>query len=809
MNNELKDYKEGIARLMFERIPSMFPTFEFKKVRGNWQSVYHHNGNKDRGGRAASVIKSTAPSYVFNNGSEDGIGIFDFYAKVNGRPLDDFFGILDEIADKIGAERYSSEKREEKRREVEFMQAIHERARTALYTPEGAAVLDYLKTERGYSDELISKMGFGVLTSAIANDLNSHFEGYAPKASAFPLIVPLYEGQRVDAFKFRRITSDADKYRNPSNIEKKIRFRSIRSAVVLVEGEIDALHANAVGFDNVASVGGLDITKEQGDDLRRRGVEKVVFCLDSESDETKRGNVAGKIKKAISELNKLDISVEVVELPIIDGKKTDLDSYLLKEGAEWFRYLTATGRPKSGPSYLAEVIAEQGKKEGKTGAQIARAVIRSSLDFRPLERREMYSILRDLLSYEVTEQDIADEAAAIEEERKNEQAREAVKKYSRIISSAAASGDVEGVTKATTELSSALAESRERESFDEIYRQATDSKTYRERLAATTAGIPTGFGLRQGKNVERLQIEPAALTYVAARTSHGKSRFLLNLAADIIERREGKVLYFVYEGTAAETALRSLVTYYGKGQRERKFPDISINPYRTISTYYREGTTEYFLRDSFAAFNVAEGEFWRMIDDGKIAFFGVNYSVEELVRNIGRIAKKEKISAVFIDYIQKLRSEKRSSDKKDELRNISDELLRSAVSLDVPFILAAQLNRETRVALDISTSNIADCAEIEKDANTILALFDFAVDKGYYDDASELLQRIPSENPEDLRGKLFVRLLKNRFGSVGIWDLLDVDRSTGYVVRNLTDADDELRRTAKEKEIQSAKQLFK
>lgn len=791
--NELNNYKEQLFAAVYNNPDAVFPEFGFKGNDKELRSHLHTDGREDGSKRKdASVIKAKAKGFVFNNGSADGIGVIDLYMQRTGK---DFKTALDEMADALGIERFQWKRNEEEERRASTLQTIYGNCRTALFSPEGRATLDYLENVRNYTPELANKIGFGHLTPTAAATLNNIFgAGFAPNPSEFPLVIPLYEDGEIKALKYRRINGDGDKYRNSTGA-KRIFFRYITKKVVFVEGEIDALHANAAGLRNVVALRGLSISEEDIERMKRRGVEEVVFLNETDIEEATRKKVAARTLGNISLIYRAGMEVSVATVPTTPGEKTDADKYLLSHTADELK--SVIYHNTGGAQYTAETIAAEGLAEGKQPAEIARRIVRASIDFRPFDRPAMNEAIRRVLGVEVKESDIEEERLLMEEERKRKEAAKTTADLTRRLNAAASEGNIEEAARITSELYGELSDIRTANDFEEERRRASSWSSYTERLAKRPEGLFTGYGFGDPTRgeVEALKLEPGALTYVCARSSHGKSRFLLNLALNVAESQKGKVLYFVYEGSAEETLLRALTTYTGRHNAE----PISARPFDTLANYFRTGETQYFKNGTFDNWsNTAATKFLHLIQGEKIAFHDITPTVEGLIQYIQFEAKNGRISAVFVDYIQKLTTEERYTLRKDELRAVSGKLLEAAKSLQLPFVLAAQLNRETNAAPKISLSNIADASEIEKDANTVVLTFDFHIDVKGWDDKKELSELcrdaggdLSEENfKEWTKGKIYCRFLKNRFGVAGRWSFLNIDKATGNISPNMENAPD-------------------
>ena len=142
-------------------------------------------------------------------------------------------------------------------------------ATRALSSPSGAATLAYLRG-RGYTDEDIKAMELGYCSSETASKVEGAPYG---AGSTYVLAIPYRSGNSILGFKFRRIDGDKDKYRNTSGLPKKASLFGLTGLrltgngkkdrdITVVEGELDALHAQRVGVENIVAAAGGELSSE-------------------------------------------------------------------------------------------------------------------------------------------------------------------------------------------------------------------------------------------------------------------------------------------------------------------------------------------------------------------------------------------------------------------------------------------------------------------------------------------------------------------------------------------------------------------
>ncbi|OPZ63108.1 MAG: replicative DNA helicase [Candidatus Aminicenantes bacterium ADurb.Bin508] len=148
------------------------------------------------------------------------------------------------------------------------------------------------------------------------------------------------------------------------------------------------------------------------------------------------------------------------------------------------------------------------------------------------------------------------------------------------------------------------------------------------------------------------------------------------------------------------------------------------------------------------------------------------------------------IKAVFLDYVQAIYKGGNRKDRRDELRDICNDLNKKSIALDIPIILSAQLNRETPNPTDMSSDNIAESADITRYANTILLLWDSIKTRDIRGGLSGYTSTTEGRRLQERgfilgeKGKLYAVLSKNRGGTPDIEGILEYVPETGKVVEN-------------------------
>jgi replicative DNA helicase len=114
---------------------------------------------------------------------------------------------------------------------------------------------------------------------------------------------------------------------------------------------------------------------------------------------------------------------------------------------------------------------------------------------------------------------------------------------------------------------------------------------------------------------------------------------------------------------------------------------------------------------------------------------------------------REKIGAVFIDYIQRMSTTRRTQDKRTEIAHISDMILQTAKEINRPIILGAQFNRGAKEEREPRLEHLKEAGNLEEDANTVLSVW------------NESRENDSAEEGNTREVELKIKALKNREGN--------------------------------------------
>lgn len=266
------------------------------------------------------------------------------------------------------------------------------------------------------------------------------------------------------------------------------------------------------------------------------------------------------------------------------------------------------------------------------------------------------------------------------------------------------------------------------------------------------SGLATGFS-----DFDKLTdgMHGAEMIVIAARPSMGKTAFAMNVAEHVGVELKKPIAVFSLEMSTQQLVQRLLCS------RAR------VNLARVRDGFLSERD---FPALQTAASKLAESKIF--IDDTSAL------SILELRAKARRLKSQHDIQAIFIDYLQLLRStSKRAQENRQiEIAEISSGLKALAKELSIPIMVLAQLNRnpETRSGDSKGRPRLSDLREsgsIEQDADLVGLL----VREEYYADTDD--------EKEAAEGKATLIIAKQRNGPVGDVHLTFLKEFTRFETR--------------------------
>ena len=733
---------------LYSHIPQIFPELHFTKKGDKYVSSYHADGTEGTGRKEdRSVVTKKQPTKVFDNTRQEAKDVITLFMENNRitevweavNKLCSIVGILPPENTPEGKERY---RQQEQRRTA--LEASAERQKKALFAPEGRAVLDYLHS-RGWTDSEIQEAELGYISTMEANTINAQ----RSIGDFYTLSIPLRSGSVLYGFKFRTIRKDTngqDKYTYLYGTEKRTNLFNLTGiqqedgAITVVEGELDALHAQVRGINGVVATGGGKLTGELLDVATGRGIKRITLLFDKDE----RG--AKFVRESIDVAHQRGISVLVATFPdgesLSDGRPIhDIDEYLQAHTPQELQSLI--NNALSGSKYLLEDLVQATIKEH--GEENLTDVI--ELDLRnkviALANHTPNEVERDfiLTSYanlvNIDGKQAFSEAAlraVADRERAAEDALRIEKETGRAIEDAKLlldrERDVQGALQKMGEAVSRIKLIGDREKYGDLLRTPSREERIRK-YKDKPESLRTSYQFTKGGELELpFTLPSGALTILAAPTSHGKSTFLRNLAIDVAKRYRDEnksVLYFTFEESEEDVIAQFTNTYIGKRLHAPSKKHTQVD---SIIDYFKTGEPNYIGGTNGA--EISKEEFKRRelefstdyLDSGRIKIYYRDYDLETLIEALEFAVCNIPTKAIFIDYIQILRSQKFARQPRaEQLKEICISLKDFSVKYKIPVVLAAQLNREAITPLRMNNTQMAESSDIEKAANTIVCLW--------------------------------------------------------------------------------------
>ena len=617
------------------------------------------------------------------------------------------------------------------------------------------------------------------------------------------LTIPYRSGGAIKGFKFRTVdykntVEDADaqgyfietkdktafkitpKYLNSKGLDRNSGFFNIQGVkgdkdVVIVEGELDSLHATVRGVDNVVATGGSSISSEQIKDAVKKGAQSFTLCFDNETgkEETTAKNIDRAIEVILGEgVNR----IYIVTLPALGGSKTDPDRLIQEKGVEAFKQ--AIKEALHYYEYKLQQIINKYKEiqdnnpfgtlyKRDTDNLLEEVVELASEIPNPIDRDQYKKLFTSLEA--IKELGITEESLSITVDRLTSTRDRAVrdKDFTKLLGKATELHAKGETVTALDLLDSNVKEIKLQDKATEFSSLLIPVKENEliQRLIDKPESLKSGYTI----GGEELLLPSGAISVFCAPTSHGKTTLLINTALNIAQSNIGKEVHlFSYEEDRDSILINALNTYLDT--------QLSGNNRTTLRNNFTGGNSRTIGgKDTF---------FTELIDSKKLNIHYTNYNSHTLIEAIRYLHKHGNPGVVLIDYIQLLnlpgevKRAERINSRQEEMKEICIALKDLAVETGLPIILGAQFNREVTNQLKIHATKIGEAGDIERIANLIV---------GFWNNNFKPLNPTDGEL-KDLNSKgantpdtLYTVVLKNRGGRVGLEEILSFNGNTGKI----------------------------
>ena len=786
MSNITDGIKTELYPTLYESIDTALPEHNFKKYGKGWRSKTYLDSSAHKDRVDKTIITKQAPGYILEQGGET-LSLVDYVMR---RDNLEFIPAVETLAKAVGLQLPIGDKDfttyQRDKEQITLLESCNSYFTYCLENSKGADEVRAYLSSRGYSDEDVKAMELGYIPDQdklikylLSKEYSQTLIDEVVKlnigiGSTHKLTIPYRSGGSIKGFKFRTVGEATPKYLNSTGLDRLGGFFNLLGIkgdkdLVIVEGELDSLSATARGVENIVATGGSSISSDQVKDAIKRGAKSFSLCLDTEPG--KEEETAKRVTSAIEVILVEGVNrVYIVTLPDLGGGKTDPDRLIKESGVEVFKEAIRGALPYY-EYYLQELLNKYAKIEDEVGLQpkdidrLLDEVIELSYKIpEPTDKDRFKKLFTSLEA--IKELGITEESLSITVDRlTSSKVKEAqAKELKKVLSEATQLQDKGEIKKALEILDIKLKDTKLKGAID-LLPPPMNFNSLLDEIATLPPAYKTGYSSLD----KFIGFTPGAITLIAGRPSHGKTTFMFNLLLEMSKLYKDESFYFfTYEEPVKNISVKLLnrLVATDLSQYYREIKDLSKpTNYEFLKSYIKARRTDIdFIEEG-------KKQLQELIDSQRIRLIDKNYSVEELYNLISYINKKERIGGVFIDYIQRMRTDRRTQDKRTEIAHISDQVLQIAKDTGLPLILGAQLNRDAKAKPTLE--NLKEAGNLEEDANTVLSIYNESREK---DETAE---------GETLKGarevELEIKALKNREGEVNQTATLIFDKYTGVI----------------------------
>ena len=213
---------------------------------------------------------------------------------------------------------------------------------------------------------------------------------------------------------------------------------------------------------------------------------------------------------------------------------------------------------------------------------------------------------------------------------------------------------------------------------------------------------------------------------VGARTSRGKTSFLVSLSLDIIERTDRQCVFLTHEETWEQVETRFIgAMLFEKARETGKCAALkSANILSLIAGYLRHPESCRLYKE----IREARERFRSLEQAGRLRLYDMkNRRIDE----VEQLCRAYQGAFVLVDYATKIRARRElsNSSRLDQYNDIADSLENLAAFRDLTVICGAQVRRaDSKIATDsdypdlLNDTQLKECGRLEEEANTIIFL---------------------------------------------------------------------------------------
>lgn len=207
-------------------------------------------------------------------------------------------------------------------------------------------------------------------------------------------------------------------------------------------------------------------------------------------------------------------------------------------------------------------------------------------------------------------------------------------------------------------------------------------------------GTPTGFRKLDSKG----GLQSGSLMIIAAETSMGKTSLALAMAKNSIERG-AKVAFYSMEMTMNEISARILATQSGISSSSLLYDKLSDSELMTAMAHSCQDYKKNFF-----------------LDDNSTS------SLDKIIASIRALKIKYDIDGAFVDYLQMLNVNMKSTNKEQAMGDAARRLKNLAKELNIWIVALSQLNRDKERPVP-TLNRLRDSGQIAEAADTVLLIY--------------------------------------------------------------------------------------
>lgn len=688
--------------------------------------------------------------------------------------------------------------------------------RQLIATPDDTEEWAYLTTAdkddpdkgRGLTPDAIREAGIGIVRNKeqafIVNEIigKNRWKPVGGIGTTYRIFVPIIAAGRLIGIQFRILPRVADeqgitrRYHTAGStaIPFGLRMPSLKdksraATLVVTEGIYDAIAADmalqniAVG---VAAVMGSCVTAEQAAAIKAAGYEWVYFVPDYDGIE-KYPNRKESIDATRDALKAVGVRTYVVDMEDDDAtRKSDPNTFVIRHGTQAF-----ADRVTEASSVTAYKVNHLGMEFGmplkdwdglslhdkRQYSHAAAAYIAEEDD--PLEFRyimEQKEIIEPLFG----DADKAREAiSAVREEIAENNRRKQAEKLLETAQALIREGKWERAIPMIDE-AKRLQHGGE---AAQLYAEWSMPRSWDEMIAEYTrqgGGIRTGLmmSLHNDDDSTETILYGGSLSVIAAPTGHGKTKMLHNflllaLQAEMAAATGRQVWLFHYEESHGDV-LNSLINILSNnkdGKRNKSYIREVMHTGHTVIEPIEEAMAK--IRGYY--------------ERGVIQIISSHPTIEKIRAGVMEASRRGILAAVFLDYIQKIETERKTSGKKEQVAAVCNTLNELATDTGLPIVAGAQFNRAPLSPVDMELQQLADASEIEQSAALVIGGYSssFDVRAGSSWNDSKEAEKVSEAKWIPKNGKtMYLRVLKDREGRENVWGVFTWDGNTGRLGDN-------------------------